>query len=67
MGPQKKLHELYPEFDYMGNSEDEWEAFELGLQEAWAVIPDSLIHRLITSMPRRLDAVRQARGYQTRY
>ena len=64
---KKKLHELYPEFDYMGDSQEEWEAFELGLHEAWAAIPDSLIRQLIRSMPQRLDAVRQARGYQTKY
>jgi hypothetical protein len=51
----------------MGDSQAEWEAFELRLHEAWAAIPDSLIARLIGSMPRRLDAVRQARGYQTKH
>jgi hypothetical protein len=64
---KKKLHELHPEFDYMGNSNDEWEAFEMGLHEAWAAIPDTLIAQLIRSVPRRLDAVRQAKGYQTKY
>jgi hypothetical protein len=64
---KKKLHELHPEFDNMRDSPAEWAAFELGLHEAWAAIPDSLIAKLIRSMPRRLDAVRQARGYQTKY
>jgi transposase len=31
---KKKLHELYPEFDYMRDSAEEWEAFELGLHKA---------------------------------
>jgi hypothetical protein len=64
---KKKLHELHPEFDNMGDSQAEWDAFELGLHEAWAAIPDSLIAKLIRSMPRRLDAIRQASGYQTKY
>jgi hypothetical protein len=64
---KKKLYELHPEFDYMGDSQAEWDAFEEGLHEAWAAIPDSLISELIRSMPRRLDAVRQAKGYQTKY
>jgi hypothetical protein len=64
---KKKLHELHPEFDYMGDSQAEWDVFEEGLHEAWAAIPDSLISELIRSMPRRLDAVRQAKGYQTKY
>ena len=36
-------------------------------KEAWAVIPDSLIKKLIRSMPRRLNAVTAAKGYHTRY
>jgi len=51
----------------MGDSPEAWEVFEQGLHEAWAAIPDSLIRSLIRSMPRRLEAVRQARGYQTKY
>ena len=64
---KRKLYELHPEFDYMGDSLDEWDRFEMGLVEAWAAIPDTLIRKLIMSMPRRLDAVRLARGYQTKY
>ena len=64
---KKKLHELYPEFDTMGESESDWDRFELGLVEAWAAIPDTLIKKLITTMPHRLNAVRQVRGYQTKY
>ncbi|EMD64376.1 hypothetical protein COCSADRAFT_87168, partial [Bipolaris sorokiniana ND90Pr] len=64
---KKKLHELHPEFDYMGDTEREWDQFENGLREAWSAIPDSLITKLISSMPRRLDAVRTAHGYQTKY
>ena len=64
---KKKVHELHPEFDYMGDSAEAWERFEEGLHEAWAAIPDSLIRSLIRSMPQRLEAVRQARGYQTKY
>ena len=64
---KKKVHELYPQFDRIGNSEIEWDIFEAGLVEAWATLPDSLIARLIESMPRRLLAVRRANGYQTKY
>jgi transposase len=31
---KKKLHELHPEFDNVGDSQAEWEVFELGLHEA---------------------------------
>jgi hypothetical protein len=64
---KRKLHELYPEFDYMGDSLEEWERLEAGLKEAWAAIPDSLIKKLIKSMPHRLNAVTAAKGFQTKY
>jgi len=64
---KKKLHELHPELDYMGESQSEWDAFEAGLKEAWDAIPNSLIYTLITSMPQRLADCRQAWGYQTKY
>ena len=64
---KKKLYELYPEFNYTGDIVEEWEQFENGLREAWSAIPDSLIVKLISSMPRRLNAVRKASGYQTKY
>jgi hypothetical protein len=51
----------------MGDSDTEWDRFEFGLIEAWAAIPDALIEKLILSMPRRLNAVARAQGYQTKY
>jgi hypothetical protein len=48
---KRKLHELHPEFDQLGNSQEEWDLFLEGLKEAWAAIPDKLIRKLITSMP----------------
>ncbi len=64
---KRKLHELHPEFDTMGTSDEEWQAFEAGLKEAWAAIPDTLIEKLILSMPKRLTACKAAKGYQTKY
>ena len=64
---KKKLHDLHPEFDTIGDSAEEWEAFENGLVEAWFAIPDTLIASLILSMPQRIRAVIQAKGYQTKY
>lgn len=64
---KKKLHKLHPEFDTMGDTAEEWEAFEAGLKEAWVAIPNSLIKKLILSMPHRLAACKAAKGYQTKY
>ena len=64
---KKKLRELYPELEYMGESVAELDRFELCLMRAWSAIPDSFIKTLLTSMPRRLKAVIQAKGNQTKY
>ena len=60
---KRTLHKLHPKFDTMGESVEEWEAFEMGLKEAWATIPDELIKKLILSMPRRLEACRVSKGF----
>ncbi len=64
---KRTLHKLHPEFDTMGDTEEEWAAFEAALKEAWAAIPDTLIQKLILSMPHRLAACKAAKGYQTKY
>ena len=37
------------------------------LRIAWEKVPQELIDRLIDSMPRRMAAVRKAKGWYTRY
>ncbi|SPQ23230.1 9187ef6b-60d4-43ae-921b-b90d4690428a [Thermothielavioides terrestris] len=37
------------------------------LRAAWERVPQDLIDRLIDSMPRRLQAVRKAKGWYTKY
>jgi len=64
---KKLVHKLHPELVTMGNSEADWEALRAALKEAWRKLPNSLIRKLIYSMPRRLAAVRKARGWQTKY
>tara|TARA_R110002003_G_scaffold1124_2_gene22491 strand:+ start:623 stop:808 length:186 start_codon:yes stop_codon:yes gene_type:complete len=60
---KRKLHGLFPKLDYIEESAEEWAAFGAGLKEAWAAIPNSLIKKLVTSIPRRVEACRCARGY----
>jgi transposase len=64
---KKMVHKLHPELVTMGNSAGDWEALHNALREAWLKIPNSLIRHLIESMPRRLAAVRKAKGWQTKY
>jgi hypothetical protein len=64
---KRMVHKLHPELAIMGRSEEDWKALQDALQEAWLALPDSLIRRLVESMPRRLAACRKARGWQTKY
>lgn len=63
---KREVYRLYPNIDNI-NTVDSWAEFQSCLKTAWVAIPDSLIHTLITSMPRRIEACRAARGYQTKY
>jgi transposase len=64
---KRLVHKLYPDLDKLGRSQEDLDYLCKCLKEAWKKIPNSLIYKLITSMPRRLGAVRRARGYQTKY
>ncbi len=37
------------------------------VKEAWASIPSQQCHKLITSMPRRIEAAIKAKGAPTKY
>jgi transposase len=64
---KRMVYKLHPELATMGHSEADWKALQDALQEAWLALPDSLIRRLVSSMPRRLAACRKAKGWQTKY
>ena len=53
---KRKLHQLHPELDTLGDSQEEWDRFCEGLKEAWLAIPDSFVKKLIHSMPKRHQA-----------
>jgi transposase len=64
---KQQVVELFPELSFEGITEDEREHFEESVKVAWDEIDQGWIDNLILSMPRRLEAVRQARGWQTKY
>ncbi|KAF1941396.1 hypothetical protein EJ02DRAFT_204689, partial [Clathrospora elynae] len=64
---KRTLHLTHPELDTIGSSQEDWDRFCEALKEAWLAIPNTLICKLIYSMPRRLAAVEEAHGYQTKY
>lgn len=62
-----KVLELYPELADYGRSKIDWTRFKKALQGAWDALDQEVIDRLIDSMPRRLAAVRKAKGWYTKY
>jgi len=64
---KKLLYTHYPHLNNMGESAEDLKALQAALKACWRMIPGSLIKRLILSMPRRLEALRKAKGRQTKY
>ena len=64
---KKLVHKLHPELITLGKSDEDIDLLCNALKEAWRKIPNDLILKLINSMPDRMEAVRRARGWQTKY
>jgi hypothetical protein len=62
-----KLIKIYPELIEMGRSKADWAYFKRYIYTAWDALDQAVIDRLILSVPRRLLAVRKAKGYYTKY
>ena len=62
-----KIYELEPHFaTYKDNIADQAAAKEL-IQLAWSELDHEAIRKLLLSIPRRLSAVRKARGWYSHY
>ena len=64
---KRKILELHPELEQMGQSKEDLERLIKACKEAWLAIDQGLMRRLIDSMDRRLEAVKKAHGWQTKY
>jgi transposase len=64
---KKLVFTRYPQYNNISKAEEEWDGFCSALKTCWRAIPGSLIHALIMSMPRRIKACIEARGWQTKY
>jgi hypothetical protein len=62
-----KLFNMFPDLIGMGRSETDWQYFTEGMQPAWQALDQSKIDSLILSMPRRIAALRKAKGWYTKY
>ena len=61
------MHKLHLELATIDDSKEDLERLQAALKEAWWKLPKSLMRRLIESLPRRLHAVRKAKGWQTKH
>ena len=61
------LHMNYPYLCYLKNNILDEEKFEAALKDSWDKVPQDFIDKLIDSMHRRLEAVRKAKGWYTKY
>ena len=64
---KRKILELHPELEQMGQSKEDLERLIEACKEAWLALDQSLMRHLIDSMDRRLEAVKKAHGWQTKY
>ena len=64
---KRKIKELYPDIWELKKNQINIGEFTRVLQEMWEKIDQADIDRLIESMPRRLAAVKKARGWYTKY
>jgi hypothetical protein len=62
-----KLFSMFPDLIGMGRSEADWLYFTECMQLAWQALDQSKIDSLILSMPRRIEALRKAKGWYTKY
>ena len=64
---KRNLRKIFPNLWELKKNVLDIEEFKEKLRAAWRAIDQTLINRLIDSMPRRLAAVKKARGWYTKY
>lgn len=64
---KKQILLKYPELSTLGQSEGAIARLKVVAEECWQEIDQDFFRRLFDSMPRRLAAVRAAKGWHTRY
>jgi len=62
-----ELDELYPKLHELRNNEADKEILIARIKEAWDRIDQAKIRKLVASIPVRLDACRNAKGWYTGY
>ena len=61
------LYKQHPEIHLLKKNREDIDILKGQIREAWLAVPQALIDRLIKSMPRRLAALKKAKGWYTKY
>lgn len=61
------LHRNHPYIHLLKNNQDDRDLLISWIKEAWNAVPQTLIDNLILSVPRRVAALRKAKGWYTSY
>ena len=64
---KRYLQKTFPDLWTLKKNQLDIEKFTACLEEAWGAVPQAFVDGLIDSLPRRLAAVKKARGWYTRY
>ena len=64
---KREIFKLRPELRYTGRSFIAWTEFHDLLKRAWKNIDQNVLDDLIRWMPRRIAAIRNVRGWYTKY
>ena len=64
---KQKIYELYPEADHIKGKQQQKDFLEEVLPIVWKKIDGYKVRALLQSMPKRLQAVIEASGWQTKY
>ena len=63
----KAKAELFPDIDTLKDNEADIAELKRRMQVAWREVKNSLVLRLVESVPRRIEACRKAKGWYTKY
>ena len=61
------LHRTHPDIHLLKDNQEDIQNLKRWIVDAWEAIPQELIDTLILSIPRRLRALRKAKGWYTKY
>ena len=62
-----ELYRLHPELEHAPDTDETLDALIRGAQEAWHAIDNGILYRLAIIMEDRVNAIKDAEGWYTKY